>query len=242
MLPKWCNNWALQTREVASAVAEDRAEVPVPEQCADYAIDRTRLTPLNSGLMSFEQLDHLSKTTPGWLTTAIRQSNANWSEANYLMLLSLSQHTPFSPGFVPRDPIDVLVTDHSRGSSVLEADWGCGLDSPVAYREPYLRRNPPAGEVTTMPKCKNGDLEVMISAEKVVIDRLKQDVDLIMRSDLNLRRREETQRLKCKWVGLDGSWSLSRHLISAANSGTMLLYQYHETQQQGLPFCATSAS
>ena len=100
-----------------------------------------------------------------------------------MTLLSLSQRTPFSPGFVPRGPIDVLVTDHSRGSSVLEADWG-GLSSPVAYREPQLGRDPPAGKVTIMPRCKNGDLEVMISAEKVVLDRLKQDADLSMRSDL----------------------------------------------------------
>ncbi|GAB7327924.1 hypothetical protein MBLNU13_g11700t1 [Cladosporium sp. NU13] len=337
MLPTWCNNWALQTREVASAATEGRAEVLVPEQCADYLIDRTRLTPPNPGLMSFVELNHLSKVIPDWLlvdptnaialenmrsivppayvrpsqtateqesciptsgvwrfplaslnalhsavqgaseigtktstmdvltaylwahmfrakyapssvsqghahvpkhseivyagdvrrrldpplprdylgaavdlfrcsaetpklvtssteaeelasiaelATAIRQSNANWSEADYMTLLSLSQRTPFSPGFVPRAPVDVLVTDHSRGSSVLMADWGYGLGSPIAYREPYLGRNPPVGEVTIMPRCINGDLEVMISAEKVVLDRLKQDVDLSMRSDL----------------------------------------------------------
>jgi hypothetical protein len=101
-----------------------------------------------------------------------------------MTLLSLSQRTPFSPGFVPKGPIDVLVTDHSRGSSVLEADWGHGLRVPVAYREPYLGRDPPAGEVTIMPRCKNGDLEVMISAEKIVLDRLKQDVDFVARSEI----------------------------------------------------------
>jgi hypothetical protein len=337
MLPTWCNNWALQTREVASAATEGRAEVPVPVQCADYLFDRTRLTPPNPGPMSLEELNHLSKAIPDWLlvdptnaialenmrsivppahvepsrsateqelraptsgvwcfplallralhgavqkasktgtqtstmdvltaylwahmfrakyappsaaengehvpkhseivyagdvrrrldpplpkdylgaavdlfrcsaeasklvplnteaqklasitelATAIRSSNANWNEADYMTLLSLSQRTPFSPGFVPRGPIDVLVTDHSRGSSVLEADWGHGLGSTVGYREPYLGREPPAGEVTIMPRCKNGDLEVMISAEKVVLDRLKHDDDVGMRSEL----------------------------------------------------------
>jgi len=67
MLPTWCNNWALQTREVASAAADGRAEVPAPFECADYMIDRTRLTPPNPGLMSFEELKHLSKKIPDWL-------------------------------------------------------------------------------------------------------------------------------------------------------------------------------
>jgi hypothetical protein len=337
MLPAWCDNWAIQTREVASAAAEGRAESPVPVSCAEHVMDRTRLTPPNSGPLSLEDLTHMSKTIPDWLlvdptnavalenmrsivppayvqpsqstteeesraptsgvwrfslaslkalhgavqeasttgprtstidvltaylwahifrakyvpssaaengmhvpkhseivyagdvrrrldpplpkdylgaavdlfrcssvisklvarsteaqecaniaelATAIRASNANWSETDYMTLLSLSQRTPFSPGFVPRGPIDVLVTDHSRGASVIGADWGHGLDSTVAYREPYLGRDPPAGEVTIMPRCKNGDLEVMISAEKVVIDRLAQDVDLNRRSEV----------------------------------------------------------
>jgi hypothetical protein len=337
MLPAWCDNWAMQTREVASAAAEGRAEAPVPLVCAEHVMDRTRLTPPNPGLMALEDLTLKSKAIPDWLlvdptnavalenmrsivppayvqpsqsatdeelraptsgvwrfslaslkslhgavqeatkvgprtstidvltaylwahifrakyvpssaaengthvpkhseivyagdvrrrldpplpkdylgaavdlfrcsavisklvsrstdaqeitniaelATAIRASNANWSEADYMTLLSLSQRTPFSPGFVPRGPIDVLVTDHSRGLSVIGADWGLGLGSTVAYREPYLGRDPPAGEVTIMPRCKNGDLEVMISAEKVVIDRLKQDVDFASRSEV----------------------------------------------------------
>ena len=337
MLPTWCKNWALQTQEVISAAAEGRAEAPVPLECSAHVMDRTRLTPLNPGLLSLDELNELSKKIPDWLlvdptnaialenmrsivppayvepsrsateqelraptsgvwrfsptslkalhsavqgaseasmktsmidvltaylwahmfrakyatssdaeggtqvpkhseivyagdvrrrldpplpkdylgaavdlfrcsagsskllplqseaqelasiaelASAIRKSNADWNEADYMTLLSLSQRTPFSPGFVPRGPIDVLVTDHSRGSSVLEADWGYGLGCPVAYREPYLGRDPPSGEVTLLPRCRNGDLEVMISAEKVVLDRLKQDVDLGMRSEL----------------------------------------------------------
>jgi len=101
-----------------------------------------------------------------------------------MMLISLSQRKPMSPGFVPQGPIDVLMTDRLRGSSVTEADRGYGLGSPVAYREPYPDSGPPAGEVTTMPRCKNGDLEVMTSAEQVVLDRLKQDDDMGGRSDI----------------------------------------------------------
>ena len=335
MLPAWCDNWAIQTREVISAAREGRAETPVPAECAEHVTNRTRLTPPNLGPLSLEELNHAATTLPDWLlvdptnaialenmrsivppayvqpsnsaseeelrgptsgvwrfplaslkalhgavqeasdtgtrtstidvltaylwahifrakyvpssaadsdaqvpkhseivyagdvrrrlnpplpkdylgaavdlfrcsavisklvarsteeqelaniaelAAAIRASNANWGEEDYMTLLSLSQRTPFSPGFVPRGPIDVLTTDHSRGSSVISAEWGHGLGSSVAYREPYLGRDPPAGEVTIMPRCKNGDLEVMISAEKIVIDRLKQDVDLGKRS------------------------------------------------------------
>lgn len=69
MLPTWCNNWALQTREVACAAAEGRAEVLVPVPCADYVFDRTRLTPPNPGLMKSEELNHLSNTIPDWLSS-----------------------------------------------------------------------------------------------------------------------------------------------------------------------------
>lgn len=335
MLPVFCNSWAKETREVASAAAEDRAEALVPARCADQVLDRTRLTPPNPGPLSLEELTDLSKAAPDWLlvdptnavalenmkaivppayvspsqsdneqqlrastmgiwrfplaslkklhgdvqaasktgtrtstidvltaylwthvfrakyipqsaaensshvpkhseivyagdvrrrfnpplpsdflgaavdlfrcsagisklvarateeqeladlaeiATAIRQSNANWSEEEYTTLLSLSQRTPFSPGFVPRGPIDLLTTDHTRGASVLSADWGHGLGSTVAFREPYLGREPPSGEVTILPRCTNGDLEVMISAEQIVLDRLALDADLARRS------------------------------------------------------------
>jgi hypothetical protein len=107
------------------------------------------------------------------LAASIRASNSTWSEDKYMTLLSLSQRSPVSPGFVPRGPIDVLTTDHSRGASVVTADWGPGLGPTVAYREPYLGRDPPAGEVTILARLPNGDLDVMISAEKVVVERLQ---------------------------------------------------------------------
>ncbi|KAM0715375.1 hypothetical protein Q7P37_008873 [Cladosporium fusiforme] len=117
------------------------------------------------------------------MAASIRESNANWSEEQYMTLLSLSQRTPISPGFVPRGPMDLLVTDHSRAASVVTADWGPQLGACAAYREPYLGRDPPSGEVTILPRCPNGDLEVMISAERIVLDRLEADVDLSARAE-----------------------------------------------------------
>jgi len=160
-----------------------RLDLPLPKDYLGAAVDLFRCSVKTSKLVS-PKTEAQELASIAELATAIRKSNANWDEADYMTLLSLSQRTPFSPGFVPRGPIDVLVTDHSRGSSVLEADWGCGLGSPVGYREPYLGREPPEGEVTIMPRYRNGDLEVMVSAERVVLDRLRQDVDLGMRSEV----------------------------------------------------------
>lgn len=104
-------------------------------------------------------------------------------ETDYMKLLIVSHRTPFSPGSVPRGPIAALVTDYSRKLSVLEADCGYGLGSPLAYREPYLGRDRPAREVTIRPRCKNNDLEILIGAERVVLDGLKQNVDTGKRSE-----------------------------------------------------------
>lgn len=136
--------------------------------------------------------------------STIRQSNGEWSEEEYMTLLSLSQRTPLSPGFVPRASIDLLVTDHTRVASVTTADWGPGLGACVAYREPYLGRTPPAGELTMLPRRSNGDIEVMISGEAITLLRLAKDVEmknvskcLFMMHDVpeeNQRRR--TRRVK----------------------------------------------
>lgn len=110
--------------------------------------------------------------------TALRKANTAWSEETYTTVLALSQRTPVVPGFAPRGPIDLLCTDHSRAPSVRINSWGLRLGTPIAYREPYLGREPPAGEITVLPRCANGDLEVMISAERVVMGRLVGDGDL----------------------------------------------------------------
>lgn len=112
------------------------------------------------------------------LGSAIRQSNGEWSEEEYMALLSLSQRTPLSPGFVPRASIDLLVTDHTRVASVTTADWGPGLGACTAYREPYIGRTPPAGELTMLPRRSNGDIEVMISGEKITLLRLAKDEEM----------------------------------------------------------------
>lgn len=114
----------------------------------------------------------------GTIGSTIRQSNGKWSEQEYMTLLELSQRTPMSPGFVPRAPIDLLVTDHTRVASVTTADWGPGLGAAVAYREPYLGRTPPAGEVTMLPRRSNGDIEVMISGEAITMFRLAKDAQM----------------------------------------------------------------
>jgi hypothetical protein len=53
-------------------------------------------------------------------------------------MLAIIQSTPVSPGIAARDPIGLLVTDHPRSSDTVTADWGPGLDIPIALREPYL--------------------------------------------------------------------------------------------------------
>jgi len=112
------------------------------------------------------------------LALSLRASNAAWAEPQYHTLLTLSQRTPLSPGFVPRGPIDLLCTDHSRAPSVRTSSWGPTLGCSVAYREPYIGRDPPAGEITVLPRCADGGLEVMVSAERVVVERLGGDGDL----------------------------------------------------------------
>lgn len=98
-----------------------RLDPLLPKDYLSAAVDLFRCSALTSKFVAYpKEVQELANLAE--LATAIRKSNANWSEANYMTLLSLSQRTPFSPGFVPRGPIDVLVTDHSRGSSVLEAD------------------------------------------------------------------------------------------------------------------------
>jgi hypothetical protein len=83
----------------------------------------------------------------------------------------------------------------------MEADWGYGLNSPVAYREPYLGCDPPAGEVTIMPRCKY---------DQLVLDRLRQTmtwvggVRLLCHMMYLPRRERGMQRLGCKLIELVG--------------------------------------
>ena len=93
-------------------------------------------------------------------------------------LLEISLRTPMCPGLIPRGPIDMLVTEHSLFGLGLRADWGGELGCSVALREPYISRETPRGEVIILPRQPNGDLEVIISAEEIVLERLMEDVEM----------------------------------------------------------------
>jgi hypothetical protein len=154
-----------------------RLNPPLPADYMGAAVDLLRCSATTSSLTARsadpQDFSHLAD-----IATALRTSNDGWNEADYMAMLALSQRTPMSPGFMPRGPIDLLCTDHSRVPSVRTNSWGPALGSPVAYREPYLGREPPAGEITVLPRCENGDLEVMVSAERVVMGRLVEDGDM----------------------------------------------------------------
>ncbi|KAK7431296.1 hypothetical protein QQZ08_002067 [Neonectria magnoliae] len=110
--------------------------------------------------------------------TVIRSSNNNWSEEAFRGMLEVAQMHPMNPGVVPRGPLDVLVTDHTRISTAVFEDWGPGLGRCEVYREPYLGRVPPLGEITLMPTRHNGEVSVMFAGEAVVLERLKNDNDI----------------------------------------------------------------
>lgn len=108
----------------------------------------------------------------------VREFGTAWNEADYMELLKLSLRAPMCPGLVPRGPIDMLVTEHSMFGLGLRADWGGELGRSVAFREPYIARETPRGEVIILPKQPNGDLEVIISAEEIVLERLIVDAEM----------------------------------------------------------------
>ena len=159
-----------------------RLNPPLPAEFIGGCVDMMRAYAPTSD-MNARSSDPKNFSKLAAIATSLRKANADWNEDNYMTLLTLSQRTPISPGFVPRGPIDLLCTDHSRAPSVRTNSWGPRLGCSVAYREPYIGRDPPAGEITVLPRCANGDLEVMISAERVVMDRLLGDGDLLERGE-----------------------------------------------------------
>lgn len=56
--------------------------------------------------------------------------------------------------------------------------WGSGLGRCEAYREPYLGRVLPRGELTLLLSCDNGEVNVMFAGEAVVLERLGNDKDM----------------------------------------------------------------
>ncbi|KAH6715180.1 hypothetical protein BKA61DRAFT_722009 [Leptodontidium sp. MPI-SDFR-AT-0119] len=112
------------------------------------------------------------------IAKSVRQFGAVWNEADYMAMLKLSLRTPMCPGLLPKGPIDMLVTDHTMFSLTLRADWGGELGCSIALREPYISRETPRGELIILPRQPNGDLDVIISAEEIVLERLLVDIGM----------------------------------------------------------------
>ncbi|KAI1055928.1 hypothetical protein LB506_009084 [Fusarium annulatum] len=106
---------------------------------------------------------------------AIRNSNNAWNEETFREMLEIAHSHPVNPGLIPKGPIDALVTDHTRASAAMLSSWGPELGSCEAFREPYLGRIPPHGEITLLPRWNNGNVEVMFAGEAVVMERLRGD-------------------------------------------------------------------
>lgn len=173
-------NPPLPSGYLAAAVDLIHVEVPttsiippvsVPQDPAHSSQESLHKCPV--GLPSSMPADKLAL-----IATQVRQANATWSLSDFNLLLRLSASTPTVPAFLPRGPFDLLVTDHTRGLWLSGANWGPGLGQPRTYREPYIGRTPPSGEITFLAKAINGDIEVMIAGEAVVMRRFAVDKEL----------------------------------------------------------------
>ncbi|KPM43807.1 hypothetical protein AK830_g2726 [Neonectria ditissima] len=165
---------------------------PIPETTRIVYVGsvRTRLTPplpldylpacvdLFPADMETEDFACASPEALAKAATSIRSSNNNWSEEVFREMLEVAQMHPMSPGIVPKGPVDVFTTDHTRLSAAVLEDWGPDLGRCEAYREPYFGRVPPHGEITLLPKWHNGEVSVMFAGEAVVMERLRNDKDM----------------------------------------------------------------
>ncbi|RMY91270.1 hypothetical protein D0864_01895 [Hortaea werneckii] len=147
-----------------------RLEPPLPQNYLPAAVDVFKAKLWSKELLPSDQASGLGKTA-----TVLRQVNDNWNREEYLTLLELVHRSPQLPCFIPRGPMDLLITDHSRAAAIVSTSWGPGLGKPAAFREPYLGRSIPAGEITILPRWENGDIEVMIAGETVTMERLSSD-------------------------------------------------------------------
>ncbi|KAI6827490.1 hypothetical protein KC332_g7725 [Hortaea werneckii] len=147
-----------------------RLDPPLPQNYLPAAADVFKAKLGSKELLPSDQSSGLGKTA-----TVLRQVNDNWNREEYLTLIELVHRSPQLPCFIPRGPMDLLITDHSRAAAIMSTSWGPGLGKPAAFREPYLGRSIPAGEITILPRWENGDIEVMIAGETVTIERLSSD-------------------------------------------------------------------
>ncbi|QGI85869.1 unnamed protein product [Fusarium fujikuroi] len=146
-----------------------RLTPPLPNNYMPACVD---LFPVSMNTRDFISPD---PKTLAHAAVAIRNSNNAWSEEAFREMLEIAHSHPINPGLIPKGPIDALVTDHTRASAAMLSSWGPELGSCEAFREPYLGRIPPHGEITLLPRWNNGNVEVMFAGEAVVMERLRDD-------------------------------------------------------------------
>ncbi|KAF2756446.1 hypothetical protein EJ05DRAFT_65114 [Pseudovirgaria hyperparasitica] len=152
-----------------------RLNPPLPPNFLGACVDLVRCTLDEDKLLPPTNTSQENMQNIANVAGSLRAFGTQFNEAEYMRLLALSLQTPFCPGLVPKGPIDMLVTDHAMFADGLAADWGGELGRPVALREPYIERETPRGEVIIFPRQPNGDLDVCVSAEEVVLQRLLAD-------------------------------------------------------------------
>lgn len=164
-----------QTAQIVTAInVRQKLNPPLPATYMGACVDLVRVS---------VDRDILEPQQDQWkgiagIAKRVREFGTAWNEADYMELLKVSLRTPMSPGLIPKGPIDMLVTEHSLFGLGMRADWGGELGHSVAFREPYIGRETPQGEVIILPRQPNGDLDIIISAEEIVLERLMADVEM----------------------------------------------------------------
>ncbi|WPG98195.1 Hypothetical protein R9X50_00098200 [Acrodontium crateriforme] len=155
----------------------NRLSPPLPHNYQGAAVDLLRATVPSKFMGAIVSASGDESNKLAEVAIALREANGEWSEKQFMTLLEVIQQTPISPGVIPRGPIDFLVTDHRGFQPLVEASWGPSLGQCEAFREPYIGRAIPTGEIELMPGPK-GEIHVLISAERVVLERLSSDTEM----------------------------------------------------------------
>lgn len=150
---------------------------PLPHKYQGAAVDILRATVSSDTLRQANDGDIFESKHLKQIALANRNAQASWDQDKYMILLELVQQTALSPGLIPLGPIDFLVTDHRGFRGTFEANFGSVLGQGVAFREPYIGREIPTGEIEFMPG-PNGSIDAFISAERVVVERLSADIEM----------------------------------------------------------------
>ncbi|KAJ4245281.1 hypothetical protein NW762_014151 [Fusarium torreyae] len=157
------------TRIVFAGNVRRRLTPPLPEDYMPACVD---LFPV---VIKFSEFNSSDPDALAAGAQMIRDSNNNWNEKAFHGMLEVAQSHPVNPGLIPNGPIDALVTDHTRASAAVLESWGPVLGQCEGFREPYLGRTPPLGEITLLPRWHDGSVDVMFAGEAVVMKRLRCD-------------------------------------------------------------------